>query len=57
MDKKSKKRLALLQEKAQRLRQQISAEKKQPDEPGTLVQYEKELSELLNEIDALQATK
>jgi len=57
MDKKSKKRLALLQEKVQRLRQQISAEKKQPDEPETLVHYEKDLSELLKEIEALQATK
>ena len=51
MDKKTKKRLSVLRDRAQRLRQQIAAEKKQTDEPELIAQLEKELSDLLQEIE------
>ena len=57
MDKKEKKRLAILREQVQRILKQISAEKKQTDDPVALVNLQNELARLNREIETLQATK
>ena len=45
MDKKTKKRIDLLQQKLQKLRQQVAGAKKQLDDPGELRKLEKELAD------------
>jgi hypothetical protein len=44
MDKKAKKRIDLLQQKLQKLRQQLAGAKKQPDEPQEVKRLESEIA-------------
>lgn len=46
MDKKDKKRLDVINQRLQKLRQQLSGAKKQNDEPGEVTRLEKEIAEL-----------
>jgi hypothetical protein len=43
VDKKAKKRIDVLHQKLQKLRQQLAGAKQQPDEPGTLPAWKKKL--------------
>jgi hypothetical protein len=44
MDKKHKKRIEVLQQKIQKLQQQLAGAKKQPDDPADVPRLEKELA-------------
>jgi uncharacterized protein YigA (DUF484 family) len=44
MDKKHKKRIEVLQQKIQKLQQQLAGAKKQPDDPADVPRFEKELA-------------
>jgi hypothetical protein len=46
MDKKAKKRIDLLNQRLQKLRQQLAGARKQPDEPGDIRRLEQEIAEL-----------
>lgn len=44
MDKKAKKRIDLLRQRLQKLRQQLAGARNQPDEPGEAQRLEKEIT-------------
>jgi peptidoglycan hydrolase CwlO-like protein len=54
MDKKAKKRIDLLQQKLQKLRQQLAGAKKQPDEPEEIKRLESEIAAAENELRKLK---
>lgn len=55
MDKKVKKRIDVLQVRAQKIRLQLSGAKQQTDEPGEVVRLEKELAAVNAELQMLKA--
>ncbi len=56
MDKKSKKRIEVLRQRLQKLQQQLSGAKQQPDEPGEAERLEKEIADIKAEVDKLKAS-
>lgn len=54
MDKKAKKRLDLLHQRQQKLRQQIAGAKKQNDDPEELAQLERAMAETESELAKLR---
>lgn len=55
MDKKTKKKLDVLQQKVQKLKQQLAGAKKQPDEPGEVERLESQINDAQSEIEKLKA--
>lgn len=55
MDKKVKKKLDQLHQRLQKLRQQLSGAKRQPDEPGEVQRLEKEIAVLEAELEKVKA--
>jgi hypothetical protein len=56
MDKKAKKRIDLLHQKLQLLRQQLAGAKRQADEPGEANRLEDEIAAVEAEIEKLKAS-
>ncbi len=56
MDKKAKKRIDVLQQKLQKLRQQLAGAKQQPDDPGDLKRVEAEIAAAAAELKKLKAS-
>ncbi len=56
MDKKSKKKLDKLNEKLQRLRQQLAGARKQDDEPGEIQRLENEIAAAEGEVEKLKSS-
>lgn len=56
MDRKSKKRIQMLNDKLQNRRQQLATAKKQPDEAGERERLEHEVSEIETELARLKKT-
>jgi ribosomal protein L29 len=56
VDKKAKKRIDVLQQKLQKLRQQLAGAKQQPDEPGDITRLEKEIAAVEAELSTLKAS-
>ncbi len=54
MDKKAKKRVAVLRDRIQKLRQQLAGAKQQDDEPGEVERLEKEIADSASEIEKLK---
>jgi hypothetical protein len=54
VDKKAKKRIEVLQQKLQKLRQQLAGAKKQPDDPGDIIRLEKEIAAVEAELHSLK---
>jgi hypothetical protein len=54
MDKKSQKRIDLLQTKLQKLRQQLAGAKKQMDEPEEVTKLEREIADATAELTKLK---
>jgi len=54
VDKKAKKRIEVLQTRAQKLRLQLSGAKQQTDEPDEVVRLEKELAAVNAELQMLK---
>lgn len=54
MDKKAKKRLDLLQQRLQKLRQQLAGAKKQVDDPDEATRLEREIREVNAEVEKLK---
>lgn len=54
MDKKAKKKIDVLRQRAQKLRQQLAGAKKQDDEPGEVERLEKEIADIGAEVEKLQ---
>jgi uncharacterized membrane protein len=54
MDKKAKKRIELLHQKLQKLRQQLAGAKKQPDEPQDIKRLETEIAAAESELRKLK---
>lgn len=54
MDKKAKKRVDLLQQRLQKLRQQLAGARKQPDEPDEIKRLETEIAATSRELDELK---
>ncbi len=54
MDKKAKKRVDLLQQRLQKLRQQLAGARKQPDEPDEVKRLETEIAATSRELDELK---
>lgn len=54
MDKKAKKRIDLLQQRLQKLRQQLAGAKKQMDEPEEVTRLEREIGEVAAELEKLK---
>jgi uncharacterized membrane protein len=54
MDKKAKKRIDLLHQKLQKLRQQLAGAKKQPDEPQEIKRLETEIAAAESELQKLK---
>jgi hypothetical protein len=54
MDKKAKKRIDLLQQRLQKLRQQLAGAKKQMDEPEDVTRLEREIAEVNVELEKLK---
>jgi uncharacterized membrane protein len=55
VDKKAKKRIDVLHQKLQKLRQQLAGAKQQPDEPGDIVRLEKEIAAADAELQQLKS--
>ena len=55
MDKKTKKRLDVLQQKITKLQRLLTAEKEQPDDPGEIPRIEAELSKAHAEMSSLRS--
>jgi hypothetical protein len=55
MDKRAKKKLTVLNQRIQKLRQQLVEAKKQPDEPGEAERLEKEIAALQAECEQLKS--
>lgn len=56
MDKKAKKRLDILNQKLQQLRQQVAGCRQQNDEPAELQRLEKEMAAVEAEVKKLKAS-
>jgi cob(I)alamin adenosyltransferase len=56
VDKKAKKRIVVLQQKLQKLRQQLAGAKQQPDEPGDIARLEKEIAAAEAELQSLKSS-
>jgi hypothetical protein len=56
VDKKAQKRIDVLHQKMQKLRQQLAGAKQQPDEPGDIVRLEKEIAATEAELNQLKAS-
>lgn len=56
MDKKSKKRIDVCNQKLQTLRQQLSGAKSQDDEPGEVARLEAEIASLEAEVQKLKSS-
>lgn len=54
MDKKSKKRIEVIQEKLRKLRQQLAGSKKQMDDPQDIERLEREIQSLEAELTKLK---
>jgi cob(I)alamin adenosyltransferase len=54
MDKKAKKRIDLLQQRLQKLRQQLAGAKKQMDDPDDVRRLEREINEVGAELEKLK---
>ncbi|HWA99228.1 MAG TPA: hypothetical protein VG713_12080 [Pirellulales bacterium] len=54
MDKKAKKRMDVLQQKLQKLRQQLHGAKQQMDEPDEVARLEKEIAAATAELEKLK---
>lgn len=54
MDKKAKKRIDLLQQRLQKLRQQLAGAKKQMDEPEDVSRLEREIADVSAELEKLK---
>jgi hypothetical protein len=54
MDKKTKKRIEVLQQKVAKLQQLLAAAKKQPDDPAEIPRLELELTAAREELSALK---
>ncbi|HXT60408.1 MAG TPA: hypothetical protein VN699_17325 [Pirellulales bacterium] len=54
MDKKAKKRIDLLQQRLQKLRQQLAGAKKQMDDPDDVRRLEREINEVGSELEELK---
>jgi hypothetical protein len=54
MDKKSKKKLAIINQRLQVLRQKLAGARKQDDEPGEVDRLETEIAELETEVQQLK---
>lgn len=54
MDKKSKKRVEVLRQRIQKMKQQMSGAKQQDDEPGEIQRLEKEITDAQAEIERLK---
>ena len=57
MNKKTKKRLELVQQRLQRLRQQLAGARKQMDEPGEVERIQTEIAAAEEELGRLKAEK
>jgi cob(I)alamin adenosyltransferase len=56
MDKKAKKRIDVLQQKLQKLKQQLAGAKQQPDDPDDVVRLEKEIAAAEKELGTLKGS-
>jgi cell division septum initiation protein DivIVA len=56
MDKKAKKRIDVLHQRVQQLRQKLAGAKKQEDEPGEVKRLEQEIAAAEAEIEKLKAS-
>jgi hypothetical protein len=56
MDKRAKKKMEVLRQRIQKLRQQLVGAKKQPDEPGEAERLEQEIASLDAEVQKLKAS-
>jgi len=56
MDKKSKKRIEVCNQRLQKLRQQLAGAKAQEDEPGEVERLETEIASLEAEVQKLKAS-
>ena len=56
MDKKSKKKIEVLNQRLQKLHQQLAGAKQQDDEPGEVARLEKETSEIEAQVAKLKAS-
>jgi hypothetical protein len=56
MDKRIKKKVDVLHQRIQQLRQRLAGAKKQPDEPGEAERLEREIASLEAEIDKLKTS-
>jgi len=54
MDKKAKKRIDLLQQRLQKLRQQLAGAKKQMDDPDDVRRLEREINDVGAELEKLK---
>ena len=54
MDKKAKKRIDLLNQRLQSLRQKLSGAKRQPDEPGEAERLQREIQTIEAELEKLK---
>ncbi len=57
MDKKAKKRIDVLQQRLQKLRQQLAGAKSQPDDPQDAVNLEQEIKDVTTELEKLKSEK
>lgn len=57
MDKKAKKRIEVLQQRLQKLRQQLAGAKQQPDDPQDAINLEKEIKDVAADLEKLKAEK
>lgn len=57
MDKKAKKRADVIQQKLQKLRQQLAGAKLQPDDPQEAINLENEIKSLTAELEKLKSEK
>ena len=56
MDKKAKKKIDILQQRLQKMRQQLAGAKQQADEPDEVQRIEQEISRTLAEIEKLKSS-
>ncbi len=54
MDKKAKKRLEILRKRQEKLRQQLAGARDQMDDPAEVASLEKEMAEVIDEIERLK---
>ena len=54
MDKKTKKKIDVLHQKVQKLKQQLAGAKQQPDEPGEVERLESQIAEAQSQIEKLR---